>query len=39
MEKLIIKEKKKKKKMMVRFLEWIIRGQKKAVENSALCKS
>jgi hypothetical protein len=30
---------KKEKNIMVRFMEWIIRGNKKAAENGKLCKS
>ena len=34
-----MKDKKKKKNIVIRFMEWIIRGNKKAAENGTLCKS
>lgn len=34
-----MKDKKKKKNSVIRFMEWIIRGNKKAAENGTLCKS
>lgn len=35
-----MKEKKKNKKnIMIRFLEWIVRGNKRAAEKGNLCKS
>lgn len=35
----IIKNNKMKKNLMVRFLEWIVRGNKKAAQKGDLCKS
>ena len=32
-------DKKNKKSIVIRFMEWIIRGNKKAAENGKLCKS
>jgi len=34
-----IKHEKKKKNMMIRFMEWIIKGQKKAAEKGDICSS
>jgi len=34
-----MKDKKKKKNIMVRFMEWMIRGNKKAVQKAGLCQS
>ena len=34
-----MKDKKNKKSFVIRFMEWIIRGNKKAAENGKLCKS
>jgi len=34
-----IKEKKKKKNIVIRFMEWIIKGQKKAAEKGDFCRS
>jgi hypothetical protein len=39
MNKGLIKEKKKKKNIVIRFMEWIIQGNKKAAEKGTLCKS
>ncbi|RLB94331.1 MAG: hypothetical protein DRH26_01540 [Deltaproteobacteria bacterium] len=39
MDKSFIKDKKKKKNIFIRFMEWIIRGQKKAVEKGDFCRS
>jgi len=39
MGKSIMKDKKKKKNIVVRFMEWIIKGNKRAAENGSLCKS
>jgi hypothetical protein len=34
-----VKDKKKKKNIVVRFLEWIVKGNKKAAEKGSICKS
>jgi len=39
MDKNFMKKKKKKKNIVIRFMEWIIRGQKKAAEKGDFCRS
>jgi hypothetical protein len=39
MNKRFIKGKKKKKNIVIRFMEWIIQGNKRAAEKGTLCKS
>jgi len=34
-----MKDKKKKKTMITRFMEWIVKGNKKAAQKGDLCKS
>ena len=34
-----MKDKKKKKNIIIRFMEWIIRGNKRAAQKGDLCKS
>ncbi len=39
MNKSKVKDKKKKKNIVVRFMEWMIEGQKRAAEKGDICKS